>query len=191
VSDKELMARIQGGEEAALSQLVSRFEAPLVRLAEMILKDRTAAEDVVQEVFVRLWDDPSRYDASKGTVPGMLRNWVRSRALDATRRRGAYQRATEKASGRQPKVLDPISRADKTGLENALSDLPVEQRELLEKMYYGGQTQAQIADETGLALGTVKSRLRLGMERLRGSFRQATQRKLPRLRGRGREDPED
>ncbi|MGE0708588.1 MAG: sigma-70 family RNA polymerase sigma factor [Planctomycetota bacterium] len=190
-ADAALIARMSEGDEAALAELVERHEGALVRLAEQVLRERAAAEDVVQEVFVRLWDDPARYEPGRGTVAGMLRNWVRARALDASRRRGARERATERASDRMPRALDPVSRADKTGLENALALLPPEQRELVERMYYEGKTQAELAGETGLALGTVKSRLRLGMERLRERFRHATQRELPRVRGVGREPDEE
>ncbi|MBL4844576.1 MAG: sigma-70 family RNA polymerase sigma factor [Planctomycetes bacterium] len=193
-SDAELVARMSEGDESALGELHTKWFTSLVGLARTILRDTSAAEDVVQEVFVRLWDEPERFDASRGTVPGMLRNWVRSRALDAARRAGARQRAGERALERMKKVLEPITRDDKTGLENALGELPGDQRALLERMYFKGQTQAEIAKQTGIALGTVKSRIRLGMERLRNQFQAASggdERDLPALRGLGKRPTTD
>ena len=192
-SDAELVERMREGDERALGELHAKWFASLVSLARLIVKDTSVAEDVVQEVFVRLWDEPERFDATKGTVPGMLRNWVRSRALDAARRAGARQRAGERASERMKTVLEPITRNDKTGLENALGELPGDQRALLERMYFQGQTQAEIAEQTGIALGTVKSRIRLGMERLRNQYRGSDEdeRELPAIRGLGQRPTTD
>lgn len=187
-SDKELVARMAEGDEQALSELHAKWAPSLVALARGILKDTSRAEDVVQEVFVRLWDEPERFDAARGTVTGMLRNWVRSRALDAARRETARLRAVTRASERVPEVLEPITRNDKTGLENAMGSLPDEQRALLERMYYEGQTQAEIAKQTGIALGTVKSRIRLGMQRLRDEYKSP---ELPPLRGLGKRPTSD
>ncbi len=93
-----------------------------------------------------------------------------------------------RASERVPEVHEPITRNDKTGLENALGALPDEQRALLERMYFEGQTQAEIAKQTGIALGTVKSRIRLGMERLRSEYKSP---ELPALRGLGKRPTSD
>lgn len=191
MDDDQLIARIEEGDEGALSQLFERHAPNLTRLALLVLKDPAAAEDVVQDLFVRLWDDPSIYDSTRGPLAGFLRMTVRSRSLDAGRKTRAYEKATERAAERRPEVLRPLSRADKTGLEDALDVLPEEQRELLHRLYYQGQTQRQIAEELGLPLGTVKSRMRLGMERMREHFRQGQQRELPRLRGRGEEPAAD
>lgn len=181
--DRALMERIALGEEAALKELHERFAAEAVGLASKILGgDQAAAEDVVQEVFVTLWNEPSRYDPDKGSLGGWLMAWVKNRSIDQGRRKGAYDRAKQRASDRLDEVWKPITRADRTGLENALSTLPSEQRELLERMYYDGLTQAAISEDTGIALGTVKSRIRLGMERLRDAFKRA----LPRVRGQGK-----
>ncbi|HBP18473.1 MAG TPA: RNA polymerase subunit sigma-24 [Planctomycetes bacterium] len=188
MQDDELIARIEAGDEAALSELFERHAPNLTRVALMVLGDPAAAEDVVQDLFVRLWDDPSIYDPSRGPLAGFLRMTVRSRSLDAGRKTRAYEKASERAAERRPEVLRPLSRADKTGLEDALDVLPEEQRELLHRLYYQGQTQKQIAEELGLPLGTVKSRMRLGMERMREHFRQAQQRTMPRLRGRGQDE---
>lgn len=187
-TDKELIERMNQGDQSALTELHAKWAPSLVALARGILKDTSQAEDVVQEVFVRLWDEPERFDASRGTVTGMLRNWVRSRALDAARRESARTRASQRASERVPQVLEPITRNDKTGLENALGELPDDQRALLKRMYFEGQTQAEIAKQTGIALGTVKSRIRLGMERLRNEYKSPD---LPALRGLGKRPTSD
>jgi RNA polymerase sigma-70 factor (ECF subfamily) len=185
-SDRDLLRRITLGDETALRELYEAHGARLLAAARPIVKDAGDAEDVVQEVFVKLWDEPGRYDPERGDVGAFLATWVRNRAKDSLRKEGAYQRAKERASDRLPDVFEPITRADRTGLENALSTLPSEQRTLLEKMYYEGQTQTRIAEDTGLSLGTVKSRIRLGMARLRDSFARFTGRtSMPRVRGQG------
>lgn len=189
MEDKELIERLAHGDETALQEIYERYGKSCLDAARRVLTDPGDADDVVQEVLVQLWDDPARYDPERGTLGGFLTTWVRNRALDSRRREGAYKRAAERASDRLASVIKPITRTDRTGLENALETLPNEQRELLEKMYYDGQTQADIADQTGVPLGTVKSRIRLGMSRLKDAFRNFGGGIMPRFRGQGEREP--
>lgn len=184
-SDADLLKKVADGDELAFRALFDRIAPGAIEAARKVLGDSSSAEDVVQEVFVELWNDPARYDPNRGSVKAWIGTWSRNRAVDRARRDGAHERATQRASDRMDAIFEPISRADRTGLEDALAKLPDEQRNLLERMYYEGQTQVQIAEESGMSLGTVKSRIRLGMTKLREAF----ERRLPRFRGRGERDP--
>jgi len=178
-TDHELMSRIQRGDQDALGTLYDRHAAQCLALAERVLGDRAAGEDVLQEVFVRLWEEPGRYSAARGSVVAWLIATVRNRSIDRLRRQGARARAAERASEKAPRYATAPGRPSSTVVQ-AVEALPVEQREIIELGYFQGLTQTEIAGRLGVPLGTVKSRLRLGMDKLRKAFEQ-----LAQERGRG------
>lgn len=167
--DPELMARIARGDTEALSALYDRHSPHCMALATRILGERAEGEDVLQEVFVRVWEEPERYSPARGSVGAWLVSTVRSRAIDRLRRRGARERAAERASDSTPRFAVAPGRPSST-VAMAVQLLPVDQRQVIELAYFEGLTQTEIAERLGLPLGTVKSRLRLGMGKLREAF---------------------
>jgi RNA polymerase sigma factor (sigma-70 family) len=176
VGDDDLMRRLWTGDEGAFRELFSRY-APLAHgLAYRLVRQAQLAEEIVQETFLSVWRSPDRYDRSKGSVRSWLLAAVHHRAVDAVRREQSQRdRADRAARGLELVTDDPaddlVADVDRPMeqklVREALDALPQEQREVLSKMYFDGLTQTQIAERTGLPLGTVKSRTLLGMRRLR------------------------
>jgi RNA polymerase sigma-70 factor, ECF subfamily len=161
-------------DRAPFEALYDRHRVPAFSLAYRLLGSRDQAEDVTQEAFLGLWRDAARYKPELGSVRTWLMTIVRNRALDAVRRRSAHDRR-HAAEAEHPADL---SAADVTSAEahardegrtirTALEELPDDQRRVVELAFFGGWTQTEIADMLGIPLGTVKSRIRLGLIKLR------------------------
>jgi RNA polymerase sigma-70 factor (ECF subfamily) len=144
-------------------------------LASRLLYDRMEAEDVVQEVFLALWRKPDCFDPTRGTTRAWLLTVVRNRSIDHWRRRVPRENVDDLAE----RLPDPGARAAYDELETStrtdqlsrlVDALPGFQAEMIRRAYANGQSHVQIASETGLPLGTVKSRIRLGLEKLRYSM---------------------
>lgn len=163
------MTRIGERDSDSLGALYDRHSGHCLALADRILKDRATSEDVLQEVFLKVWDAPERYSAARGSVAAWLVATVRSRAIDRLRRSSTRKKATVRASSEKMGYAVAPTRASST-VAMALDELPGGQREILELAYFRGLTQTEIAKDLGLPLGTVKSRLRLGMKKLRDAF---------------------
>jgi RNA polymerase sigma-70 factor (ECF subfamily) len=173
LEDAVLLQRVGTGDEAAIEVLYERYGGSCYRLARRILDDTQLAEDVVQQVFLALWQGTG-YDPKRGAVSTWLLTMTHHKAVDSVRREGNRRRRIasdqallEKAAG-GPGPDDEVWaqwRAERT--REALRTLPAEQREVLLLAYYGGYTQREIADMTGLPLGTVKSRTLGAMRRMR------------------------
>jgi RNA polymerase sigma-70 factor (ECF subfamily) len=175
-SDAELVRRVRDADGSALSQLYQRFGRPCYSLARRICVDEGLAEDVVQEVFLTLWRDPTRFDPSRGGFATWLLTLIHHKAVDAVRRESTIRRrmvaAPEAGEDWSP---TPAPGADQAAMARvaagqvraALHRLPVEQRQVLALAYFGGHTQREIAGMTGVPLGTVKSRMFTAVQRLR------------------------
>ena len=177
-SDFELLERMQARDEQALGALYDRWSARVHALAIQFLGREDEAEDVVEETFWQVWRSAKRYQSSRGTVGTWVIMIARSRALDRLR---ARRRSREERWEELPKPAagDPLFQSVNSPLQNAadaerrrmvlaaLAELPAEQREVLELAYYGGMSQSEIAEHTGQPLGTVKTRVRLGLRKLR------------------------
>jgi len=144
--------------------------------AHRILRNGTQAEDVAQDVFLRLWRKPERFDARRGELGSYLRLMARSRALDVWREGQALGRASDRlkiVAGREEgrvddQPADASERAEASdAVRAALRELPSAQREALVLAYWGGLTAEQVAQRVGVPLGTAKSRMRLGLRKLR------------------------
>ena len=174
--DVALIRRMCDADETALGALYDRWMRSLYSLVVHLLKDPDEAEDVVEEAFWQAWRKASSYEPSRGAVSTWLLTIGRRRALDRLR---AKARRREDPLTREGWVLaempsnapDPLQTTEgaerRSHVLAALSELPEEQREVLELGYYKGLTQTEIAEATGQPLGTVKTRMRLAMQKLR------------------------
>jgi RNA polymerase sigma-70 factor (ECF subfamily) len=173
--DGILLQRIAGGDDDALLALHKRYANLVYSMAWRVLRDVGLAEEVTQDVFMKLWQRSQRYDAGRGRFSAWLLSVTRFAAIDRLRR-----------EGRRPLLLEPPERDpdDLVWLEQLLptdhaswergqhlrlllEHLPAEQRQVVQLAFFGGLTHSELAEHLGLPLGTVKGRLRLGLEHLR------------------------
>ena len=148
-------------------------------LARRVVRQPFLAEEIVQEAFLAVWRNPGGYDPQRGSVRAWLMGMVHHRAVDTVRREESQRRRVEESQLSDPVVQpDPAEDVvDEIGLPEerravraALDELPAEQRQVIDLMYFDGLSQSKISDQLGLPLGTVKSRTLLGMRRLRSSI---------------------
>ena len=173
--DVALMRRIVEADETALGALYDRWVRSLYSLVLQLLKDPDEAEDVVEETFWQAWRKADSYEPSKGAVSTWILTIGRRKALDRLRskKRSREDIASNDQSFADLPSTDPDPSANVEGSElrdhvrAALADLPQEQREVLELGYFSGLSQAEIAERTRQPLGTVKTRMRLAMQKLR------------------------
>jgi RNA polymerase sigma factor (sigma-70 family) len=171
--DVDLLARLDAGDPQAMRLLYERYTRLAHSLALRICCDQGLAEDVVQEAFLMLWREHSRYDPARGTFPAWLLTVVHHKAVDAVRREHAACRRTVPSSADGEFPLGPG--ADEAALESVFADqvraamhsLPFQQRQTLLLAFYGGYTHREISELVEVPLGTVKSRIFLGVQRLR------------------------
>jgi RNA polymerase sigma-70 factor (ECF subfamily) len=169
-----------GGQRAdghALADLYQRHAETARAVAHRLLYDQAEAEDVVQDVFLTLWHRPHHFDPHRGTGRAWLLTVVRNRSRDHLRRRVPREDVTELADLLpDPEPLDALEELDAATRREVLwrhvNSLPPEQARLILRAYAEGQTHQEIAAATGLPLGTVKSRIRLGLEKLRVALRE-------------------
>jgi RNA polymerase sigma factor (sigma-70 family) len=174
-SDEELLAGLAAGRLEALDALYERYASMAYGIARRITGDDALAEDVVQDAFLGVWRSADRYVAGRGTVKTWLLAIVHHRAIDAIRRRRPVAELAEETEGARtpepltfPDVWGEVSgRLDADAVRRALAALPDAQRDALELAYFRGLTQTEIAERTGVPLGTVKSRVRLALVSLR------------------------
>ena len=157
-----------------MAELYDRHARPIYSLALRILGDATEAEDIVQEVFSQAWKQAARYSASRGAVAAWLMTLARSRAIDRLRAKRARpgEISDERAAGLLVDAGPPadslvLSSEQVARVRAALDELPLLQRAAIELAYYEGLTHAEIADRLEQPLGTVKTRIRLAMLKLR------------------------
>ena len=161
---QSLLHCLTGGDAAALGEFYDRFAGLVNGLALRILRNTTEAEDVVQEVFIQVWRQAERFDPSRGSPEAWLCTIARTRALDRLRRRTARR---EEASDAAPGVSAVPRTEEALAVRKALEGLSADQRHALELAYYEGLTHTEIAARLGEPLGTVKTRIRTAMIRLR------------------------
>ena len=175
-AEVELVARVASGDAAAMDEVYNAYSRPVFSMAYGILRDYATAEDITQEVFKNLWQRANTYDPTRGPFKHWFLHLAHNRVIDELRRRRREaQRDARKSLDEITQGLeapdDPAEEAVQAVLfgkvEKALQKLPPEQRKAVVMAYLQGATQREIADHTGVPLGTVKTRLRLGMIKLR------------------------
>ncbi|MGE0228086.1 MAG: sigma-70 family RNA polymerase sigma factor [Dehalococcoidia bacterium] len=179
-TDDELIASLTAGDISALEVLYDRYSTLVYSVSLRVLYDRQLAEDVTQEVFLRLWRRPQSFDPSRGRLLSWLMSVTRNRAIDERRKLARRIRTEDTADDPLPDRTDTDGRDDpqlalalselRWKVRAAMQSLPPAQRQVIELAYFSGLTQVEIAERTGLPLGTVKTRVRLAMNKLRGEL---------------------
>lgn len=168
--DGVLVARVAAGDEEAIGEIFDRYAAFLFGLAWRVTGDRSAAEDVVQEVITTLWSHPDRYDSARGSLRAFLGVQVHRRAVDAVRRevrRTAHEKKLQAMTNERQQAADTTDAIGMMDLvRQAIHRLPEAQRQAVELAYYKGFTQSEVANALGIPEGTAKSRLRLAQAKL-------------------------
>jgi len=172
ISDVEVLHAIARGDEQALAHLYDRYRLILFGLVNRILSSREEAEDVLQEVFIQVWRRAADFDELRGRPFTWLVTVARSRAIDrlrslAARERVAIASASDPAEAVSDAADDTFRSEQRGVVVSALTQLPDEQKTTLVLAYFEGLTQSEIAARLGAPLGTVKTRMRSGMIKLR------------------------
>lgn len=171
------MEGVRAGDGRAVAALYDRYNALIFSLGLRMLNDREGAEELVQEVFLRAWRQAATYQPTLGRLSTWLLGIARNLAVDELRRRGARPQKAEGDTDEQlgalaaPETQDPAEQTSRSAtreeIRAALDTLPPPQRQVMDLAYYGGLTQSEIAAQLGEPLGTVKTRMRLGTQKLR------------------------
>lgn len=173
-----LIARIAQGDREAFSRFYDVFAGVAFGLIRRVVRDPAAAEEVLQDVFLQIWREAAQYDPRRGSPEAWLIMRAKTRAIDKLRsirrRDKTFVAPVDEAVARQddPAAPNPGVTAEERGLvQSALAQLPHAQRRVIELAFFEGLTQTEIAARLGEPLGTVKTRARLGLERLRGMLK--------------------
>jgi len=172
--DQALLAAVAQGDSTALSQLYDRFSPLLLALSRRVLNDPADAEEVLQEVFLQVWNQASKYQQSRSSVSTWLVMLARSRSIDRLRSRQSKDRTLTGLKEQKPKdrtsakgVRNVLETERRARLQEEMQALPDEQRRVLELAFYEGLSQSEIAATDDIPLGTVKTRTLLAMKKLR------------------------
>jgi RNA polymerase sigma-70 factor (ECF subfamily) len=178
LADEELMPLIGDKDPGAFEVFYDRHGGVAYSLAYRIVGERGAAEDVTQEAFISIWRSGARYDAARGSVRTWMLGIVRNRAIDALRSKAS---GAPKLNFDDDSILEHRPAPERTESEalrretaeevrGAMDELPGEQSKVIELAYFGGFSHSEIAGMLGVPLGTVKGRMRLGLEKIRGEL---------------------
>jgi RNA polymerase sigma-70 factor, ECF subfamily len=173
LADADLVATLASGSQDALAELYDRYGGLAYAVAMRVLGDPGRAEDAVQEAFLKIWHHAGSFDIRRGSLRTWLLAAVRNRSIDFLRGRGAHERqelelqpAISQAGPRDDPWREVSLSLERDAVREAMSSLPVEQRQAVELAYFAGYSQREIADMTRVPLGTVKGRMRLALEKL-------------------------
>ena len=165
--ERQLMVRVSEGDEKSLMVIYDRYSSLAYGLAFQVLRDASAAEDIMQEVFLRLWRDPKTFDANRGSLAAWITINARHRAVDYWRKHRRESQLPEDSQGAEPAANQPEYMPDMDKVRTILRTLPAALRDLLELSYFAGLSHSEIVTRTGLPLGTVKSRIRRALQIVR------------------------
>jgi RNA polymerase sigma-70 factor, ECF subfamily len=177
LADEELMSLVAKGEARAFETIYERHCGAAFSLAYRMCASRSLAEDVAQEAFLSIWRAGGRYDRARGSVRTWVLGIVHNRAIDALRRTVVHERRRasdegieERFESRERTEVEAARREEAETIRGMLDTLPAEQSRVIELAYFGGFTHSEIAEMLGAPIGTVKGRMRLGLEKLRGQL---------------------
>jgi RNA polymerase sigma factor (sigma-70 family) len=176
LSDEALLGAVARSDEAALAELYDRFGRMAYGLALRVLRDSTLAEDAVQDAFLNVWRSAESFQADRAKASTWVLTFVHRRAVDLVRREERRRTEPEEAAPVRvgPGADEDVERRSKREVvQDALRQLPVDQRQAIELAYYGGYTQSELAERLGEPLGTIKSRMFTGLQRLRALLDEA------------------
>ena len=171
-TDHELIDRIKSGDKEALREIYSRFSQAVYNLAFRMLRDREDAEEVVQEIFLQVWNKAHTYERSRAAVSTWIINIARSRSIDKLRTLGYRDKNTEldeeklNSNTDFSRILEEKEEKQNV-IQKALNELPENQKSVIELVYFEGFTHVEAADKLNEPVGTIKTRLRLGVIKLR------------------------
>lgn len=182
MNNEQLMKRVANGDAAALETLYEQYAPAVLGLALKMLGDRPSAEEVVQETFWRVWRNAASFCEQQGAFPGWLFGITRNLSIDTWRRRKARPQPIFDGNEEQQLEDSPDLQADVTEsawtamkhlqVRQALNALPQAQREVVEMAFFGGMTRQEIAEAMGVPLGTIHTRARLGLQKLREALQE-------------------
>ncbi len=151
-----------------MAQLYDRYSSVVYAVALRVLGDTATAEDVLQEIFMQLWRNPGSFDASRGNLAPWLAVIARNRAVDVLRKRRPQTEISETVVSVEPDLAGEADRGRAAEKVRAvLKEMPAQQRSALEMAYFEGYSHSEISEKTGEPLGTIKTRIRTGLMRLR------------------------
>ena len=174
LADEELMPLVNNGAPKAFAALYDRHSQAAYCLAYRMMGEKQAAEDLAQEAFIKVWRRAGSYRAQKGSVRTWILSIVHNRGIDQLRSHASRRRTQEKieasaaSSQRSEAFAETWRNTQSEQVREALSTLPKEQLKILELAYFSGYTHVQIAELLNVPLGTVKGRMRLGLQKMRG-----------------------
>ena len=175
LADEDLMQLVRKGDSAAFEVVYDRHSTAAYSLAYRMVGSRNAAEDVVQEAFLSLWRSGARYDRARGSVRTWVLGIVHNRAIDSLRRslvhdrrRASDEGIDERFEARERPEVEAARNDEPRQVQAALRTLPDEQCRVIELAYFGGFSHSEIAEMLKTPIGTVKGRMRLGLEKMRG-----------------------
>ena len=178
LGDEELMALVDEKDPAAFERFYDRHSGAAFSLAHRIVGDRVAAEDVIQEAFLSIWRSKARYDPARGSVRSWTLGIVRNRAIDALRRGASPVKrldldddaVLESRPSEELTDSEAVRREMAQRVRGAIDELPREQSQVIALAYFGGFSQSEIAEMLRAPLGTMKGRMRLGLEKMRATL---------------------
>lgn len=175
ISEQELVARLQRNDRAAYEHLYDNYSTALYGVINRVITDEEMACDVLQEAFVKIWNNIHGYDAAKGKLFTWMLNICRNLAIDKTRSKdysnNQKNQSAEKSVSQLERIHTETIKPDQIGLREVVGQLDPNERFLIDLMYFKGYTQAEIAEEYNMPLGTVKTRLRSATMNLRKLFK--------------------
>jgi RNA polymerase sigma-70 factor (ECF subfamily) len=175
LADEDLMPRIASRDPEAFEVFYDRHGGAAYSLAYRIVGERSTAEDVTQEAFISIWRSGARYDRARGSVRAWMLGIVRNRAIDALRRNAGKapkltfddEAVLEQRPAPDSTDDEAIRRQEAAEIRSVVRDLPSDQSKVIQLAYFGGFSHSEIAEMLGMPLGTVKGRMRLGLEKIR------------------------
>ncbi len=176
LADEDLISLIEANDAQAFAVLYDRHSRPAYSLAYRMMGERQAAEDLVQDAMLKVWRAAGRYRAARGSVRTWLLSIVHNRGIDQLRSTASRRRTQEKIEASAPMsqpseaFAQSWANSQREQVREALKILPSEQLRILELAYFSGYTHVEIAELLGLPLGTVKSRMRLGLKKMKDYF---------------------